>query len=377
MVNLLEAMLSGGKLKRQDTTHLSVPRRPLPTNPRQLMELFGAMGVAATFQGLIRGVELKGADPHQIAFIALGRWPTTAELAALEDPYEPKPHLFGLLRSDEFRAHFIRRICDGFPERQRILFVRIPRSAGQNVLTTIDLKHPLLPADFAAPRYRNPVTLATTLGHVFSRLAASNALAMSQPHMSAFTDIPESRISGPDPLAWGTISPACRLNDLLFAIMRDPTDRAMGQINALLGAYNTAQLPVPPDIMARMDLAGRSPRLTDWRALGCAILAETLLPNPICHALGDGTAEGALQACARSPIRLVALDQYKAWGRGALDSMPADPVPAAETILRAEDLSAADRDIIQAATIQDRILYARFTERLKAAQLPAIPGRQL
>jgi hypothetical protein len=377
MVNLLEAMLSGGKIKRQDETHLSVQKRPLPTNPRQLMELFGAMGVAATFQGVGRSLEMKGADPHQIAFIALGRWPSTAEIAAFDDPYQPKPHLFSLLRSDEFRAHFIHRICEAFPERQRLLFVQIPRSAGQNVLDAIDTKHPLLPSDFSATRFRDPVTLATTLGHIFSRLASSNALALAQPHLSTFIDIPETRTIGPDPLIWRAFTPPCRVNDLLFAIMRDPAARALGQINALLGAYAADERPVPPALKARMDLAGRPPRPADWRLLGRAILTETLLRNPICHALGDGTADGAMQACARSPIRLVALEHYKAWGRAALDSMPADPVPPAGNILRAEDLSSADRAAIDAATSQDRIFYARFMERLKAAQLPAIPGRQL
>ena len=377
MVNLLEAMLSGGQIKRQDTTHLSVQKRPLPTNPRQLMEVFGAMGVAATFQGLVRSLELKGADPHQIAFIVLGRWPTTAEIAAFDDPYLPKPHLFGLLRSDEFRAHFVRRICEAFPERQRLLFVQIPRSAGQNVLNAIDARHPLLLNDFTAGRYREAATLATTLGHIFSRLAASNALAIAQPNLSAFIDLPETRTIGPDPLAWRVFTPVCRFNDLLFAIMRDPTARALGQINALLTGYHSGERTAPAALTARLDLAGRPPRLADWRQLGRAILAETLLKNPICHALGDGTAEGALQACARSPIRLVAIEHYKAWGRAALDSMPTDPQPAAEIVLRAEDLSPADRLVIDAATSQDRIFYDRFSERLKAAQLPAIAGRQL
>jgi hypothetical protein len=377
MVNLLEALLSSGKLKRQDGTHLTIQRRPLPTSPRQLMELFGAMGVAATFQGLIRGLDIKGATAHQITYIVLGRWPTSAEIATFADPYETKPHLFGLLRSDEFRANFVHRMCEAFPERHRLLFVQIPRSAGQTVIATMDGRHPLLPNGFTDSRFRNPAALAETLGRVFSRLAASNALAIAQPQLSAFLDVPDTKALGPDPLAWRISAAPCRLTDLLFAIMRDPESRALGQVNALLAACHAGEAGIPATIKARLDPAARRPRLADWRQFGSDILAETILRNPICHALGDGTADGAMQACARSPLHLVAIEQFKAWARSALDATPPDPAAPTEPCIRKDSLTRTERDIIDGATSQDRMFYARFAARLKATELPAVLAREI
>ena len=377
MANLLETMLSSGKLKRQDSTHLTVPRRPMPARPRQLLELFGAMGVAATFQGMSRGLQLKDVDPHQTVFATLGRWPTNAEIADFPEPYEARPHLTALIRSREFRSHIVRLAMDGFPERHRILFVQIPRSAGENVLTAIDGRHPLLPTDLATPRYNNPATLVEALGHVFSRLAASNALALAQPAMAIFVDQAPHSAKGPDPIAWRTSAPPCRSGDLLFAIMRDPLSRALSQINALMAAIHAGDLPLPATLAATLGADAKRPRLSDWRQPARDILADTLLPNPICHALGDGTVDGALQACARSPIRLVAIEQYRAWARSALDSTPPDHKSLAEICLRPEDLTPRDRDIIAAATRHDQIIYDRFTKRIKATGLPAIPGREL
>jgi hypothetical protein len=345
-----------------------------------LLELFAAMGTTASFQALQRSIDFAGADPLTMTFTVLGRWPTHEEAAAFRSPYPAWQHMHALLRSDEFRALLPRRTCEAFPERKRILFVRMPRSAGAHVIATLDGKHPMLPLDLAHGRYRDPTLLAQTLGHVFARMNNSNALAMVQDSMAAFVDEPQNQLTGPDPLAWHAGPPPCRSGDVLFAIIRDPAERAMSQVNATLRALRGGQ-DVAPALIARLgdrleqDRAAMSP--AKWRDIGRVLLAARLARNPVCHALGDGTAEGALRACARAPVTLVPPSGYRIWGRSTLDTIPPDPAPPEPALLRAEDLTQPDRDHIAAATQEDRLVFDRLMARLKLTELPAAPGREL
>lgn len=381
MANLLEGMLSGGEVKRKDNRHLNIVIRPLPVRPRQLFELLGALGLTATFPGLLRSVELKHADPHQVHFVALGRWPTLAEVAALPEPYHPGPHLIALIRGQEFRTHFVRRACEAFAERKRLLFVRIPRSGGASVLAMLDGRHPMLPLDLTAKRFDDPALLMQTMGSVLSRTAIGNTLALAHTRMSPFLDPPIEPRSGrrqdDDPFTWGAALPPARVEDTLFTVLREPQARAFGQINALLRGWQSGERNVPPEIAARLGGAAKRPRPQDLRQLGCEILAGTLLRNPICNALADGTAEGALLACSRSPIQLVQLEQLNQWSRSALENMASDSVAVSEPILRRQDLGSAAAAALEEATREDQIFYARFIKRVKETQLPVVRGRDV
>ncbi len=377
MANLLESMLAGGKVKRQDDKHLDIVQRPPPVRPRQLFELLGALGRNATFPALLRAVELREGDPHNIAFVVLGRWLTPQEVAALPDPYRAGPHLTGLIRSMEFRAHLARRACESFPERKRLLFVRVPRSGGQSVLSMLDNRHPLLPLDLTAPSYNDPVTLMEALGRVFMRTATSNKLALTHTRMAPFLDTPGARPNVDDPFAWRMSLPPARVEDTLFAVLRDPQARALGQVNALLSAWQSGERDVPAKVATRVSGPIKRARAADWRRLGREILAETVLQNPICHALGDGTDEGARQACSRSPLQLVALEQLNTWSRTELENMASDPEPASEPILRRQDLGAAEVAALEAATREDQSYYDRFVKYIKSKQLPVVRARDI
>ena len=416
MASLLGIMLSGGKVKRQYDRHLNIATRPLPTRPRQLFELLGALGLNATFPGLLRSVEIRRADPQQIVFIALGRWPTLAEIEAFPDPYNPGLHLVALIRSHEFRAQFVHNACDAFAERKRLLYVRIPRSGGASVLNMLDSRHPLLPLDLTAQRFNDPVLLIQTMGQVLSRMATSKHLALAHTTMAPFLRRAKGRgapgsarsggtgpggrgpggtgpgggeaggaeaghteagPAGDDPFGWRGPLPPCRVEDTFFTVLREPQARALGQINALLSAWQSGEQAVPAPVLARLDKPAKRARPGDWRQLGRDILADTVLPNPVCHALGDGTAEGTLVACSRSPLQLVQLEQLNLWSRTELENMSSDSVAASEPILRRQDLAAGEVAALEEATEQDQIIYQRFIARLKETDLPVTLARDI
>lgn len=376
MASLIENLI-GNALSRPDEKRLAITRRPLPNRPRGLFELFSAMGTTATFDGLRRALEFGAADIRDITALVLNRWPTAAEIAEARAPFAAWPHMAGLLRSEEFRRHIVRRVCDAFPERRRLLCVQVPRTANRHILNALDGKHPLLPLDLSDRRYASPETLAPELGRILSRVNASNSLAVALPSLGAFIDTAPSRQRAHDPLGWEEPVAPFRAGDLLFCIVREPQSRALSQVNGMI-----ATLRSDPEAAARSPLAremGPLPppdRIPAWRQFGRALLAS-VARNPVCHALADGTSAAALVAAQRAPLHLVPLNTYMVWARGAFDLVPPEPPPPTERVLAEDDLTAADRDTIAEATAEDRVIHDRLVARTRELSVPGMLGHSL
>jgi hypothetical protein len=380
MAFLIDSLI-GNPVQRHDERRLSITKRPLPQRPRDFFELFAAMGANATIEGLFRGVDLKGADPRLVFFMILERWPANEELAALETPYRAPAHIRALLRTAEFRTPICRRLCEVFQERQRLLYVRIPRCAGQHVMAMMEGKHPVVPLDFGTPKFKDPDLIVRTLGALLGLFGNSRTLVVVQPHIAAFLAPPARQVVGEDPLHWELSQPPCRATDRLFAIIRPPEDILLSQVNALLTAL---RLPPagnePADVAAaRIHHAPLPPsdQLAQWKQLGQRLLAGIEASNPICTALGDGTAESALATCVRSPIELVGLDGYSGWARRAFDAAPPDPINVSSVILQREDLTPEEAARLADLTSEDRIFYERFAKRCAIEGLPNVKGFDL
>jgi hypothetical protein len=259
--------------------------------------------------------------------------------------------------------------------------VRIPSSAGRRVVATIDSKHPILPNDLNDRRYNEPAALAKTLGTMFGRMNISNAVAMIHTTMAPFFEEPENTPADQDPLAWHVPGVPCRTGDLLFAMIRDPVERALAFVNQAVADFQvgTARLPEP----VHASYAGLTEQeraalpIEDRQAIARALLQGALYKNPICHALGDGTAKATIESCRCAPINLVPPAKFSIWGRTALDVIPPEPPMPPEIILRQEDLTPSNLDAIAAATREDQTFYDRFKARHASLGLPAILGREL
>jgi hypothetical protein len=380
MAFLIDSLI-GNPVQRKDDRRLTITRRPLPQRPRDFFELFAAMGANATIEGLFRGVDLKGADPRLIFFMVLDRWPTAEELAAVETPYRAGPHIRALMRTAEFRTPICRRLLEVFQERQRLLYIRIPRCAGEHVMAMMDRKHPVVPLDLGTAKYRDVDLVTRTLGALLGLFGNSRSLVVVQPNIAPFLAPPSHQGVGEDPLHWELAQSPCRSTDRLFAIVRPPEEIVLSHVNGLLTMLRQPPLEdEPAHIAAVRKQYGELPapdKASEWKQLGRRILARTEIRNPICTALGDGTAENALATCRRSPIELVGLDGYAEWGRRAFDNAPPDPINVSTPILRRDDLTQVDAAHLADLTSEDRVLYARFAERCAVVDLPHVKGYDL
>ncbi|MEJ0048798.1 MAG: hypothetical protein WDN04_23855 [Rhodospirillales bacterium] len=239
----------------------------------------------------------------------------------------------------------------------------------------------MLPLDLGTRPFREAAVLVPLLGALLSRFATSRTLVVVQPHIAAFLEPPAHRVTGDDPLHWDLAQPPCRAIDRLFAVIRPPEDILLSQANALLTALRAAASDdEPAAVTAEREHYGKLPapdQAAQWKALGKRVLARVETRNPLCSALGDGTAEGALAVCARSPLELVGLHGYAEWARGAFDSAPPDPVNVSARILLREDLGPEDLAHLEALTSEDRVLYDRYARKSAAVGLANVKACEI
>ena len=115
----------------------------------------------------------------------------------------------------------------------------------------------------------------------------------------------------------------------------------------------------------------------DPSAMAGRILAQWPARNPICTALGDGTAEGALALCRVANVALVRIDHATSWLHTALGCEPLPASDVSRPIVRLEDLSAEDRAEVAARSAEDRVFYDKFAAAFDKGGVTAIGGAKL
>ena len=383
MASLIETLI-GGSIVRKDDKRIAPTRRPLPERPRELLDVFSAMGGEASMANLGRSLELQGATARWLIAVVLNRWPTIAELQAQPEPYDARRHLSELIVGTEFRSLLAQRILNAFPEKRRMLFVRVPHCAGEHFLQLAQTMHPVFPNRLANPRGNAPRDYFATLGQHMGRYLHTRSVMLVQPRMVPFykpaiqaaPDNTEADPQAGESLPWTMTSPPYRPSDRLFTIVRDPDEIILGQVNRIAAALQQSpEHDKPPVGWWRKRLATTG--ATDPKATARRVLALFPHANPICQALGDGTFSGALEACLITGVEIADLSRYDEWIVRTWDTKPEPAAPRPEPILARVDLTADDQARLATLTDQDRPLYARIRNAIDGATTSAVSGLRI
>ena len=363
MPSMIENLIGSG-VRRRDEKRLLPTRRPLPLRTRDLFELFAALGSAASMKSLMMSADFREAESRNLTFIALGRWPTADELQHQADPYEVGPHLRALILGQEFRDSLFRRICDAYAERQRLFYIRIPRCAGRHFLSTTAPMHPLFDFDLATWRRGEGPEFTAALGTYLARFNATKTIMAAIPSQLAVTYAPSPLHQQGTPFPWHLNPPPYRAGDRLFAILREPRSLILSLVNA-----QAEQLTEGPAADTAKYLKQHARHL----------LRDLPHRNPICTALADGTASGALDLCRLTDIELADLTRYAAWIRYTWDTDAEPPVNASTPLLTIDDLDAEEISHLDALVAEDLVFYQRVSTALgKLGEFQtAVRGRHL
>ena len=384
MPSMIESLI-GGAAARPDEKRVVPSRRPMPTRPRDLFEILVSLGPEASLTSFFMATQFPAAEPRLLTYIALNRWITQAEFAALPEPYNAQNHMRELLTSPEFRAGLVRRICDAYPERPRLCFVRVPRCAGEHFLAMAAAMHPIAPPDLAATRRGANAPFIRVLGGFLARFTLTRTILLVQPALAPFI---QANVPPPDDtyaksgLRWDLNPPPRRIGDRLFAILREPRSLILSEVNATLDALlqpATADSPAIAVWRTRLpqDPAGLDP--AGLKRIARKILRLLPTRNPICHALADGTAAAAFTAVRLQDVELADLSHYPDWTKYTWDVEPEPPSNTSTPHLTLADLTPGECHYLDSLIAEDLRFYAPFKTALdKLAGLKSsIRGRDL
>jgi hypothetical protein len=274
--------------------------------PRSGRDLFEAMRVYDPDQGLGKFVErldMAGVSPRQVFYSVFGRLPS-AQASRPQPGYNPRGNLRYLLQGEEFQKRLMVRVLESYPEKQRLLFVHVPKCAGSD-LTSILMKQT------AALNFR---LTERTWFSADKMLAAIRALVENL----AYAD--NIFVHGHVTLKQYMTSGLVRIGDRTFSIVRNPLDMVVSKLNYMLTRFSKDPELKAPDTQGwlpfvSVDKVRLAITSGDYRDVALEMLfAPGLVEgNPVCTYLGEGNAESALELCARADVEISHVDRYDEW----------------------------------------------------------------
>ena len=330
---------------------------PFPRNTRDFFLMFREYKPEEGLDDLLDRIDFSGVSPRHIYFSVLGRVPESAKATVGGPRYDPRQHMKLAILSKEFRGKLIRLFLAAFPERQREIFVHIPKAAGTDLTRRLSNRfgsvNELMQHETLVP----PEELFNHLRRVVIEDQETAPIL----------------VTGHIPLLWYLNNELIRPTDQIFTIIRDPASRVLSSINYVLTQFledrelrsadtrewaSFLQIPqaINPDINAE-----------ELIALGRRILYQLkIVPkNAMCVHLGGGDAESALDAMVRSNIEVTDMTHYEDWlrWRWAI-TFEGKRENESLKVMTWDKFGTEDLQYIEQINDQDQIIYDRIIAAL-------------
>jgi hypothetical protein len=276
--------------------------------PRRLRETFQLLAMyddEAGLPPLLDQIDWRGVTPRQIYAAFLDRLPESAAVAAVPDDYVPRNHAEGAITSQEFRDNVVTRLLAAFPEKRRLLSVFVPYTADADLRARLSADNAWVDKDFAD-------------GALFPR----EALFAHLRRFARYTTLSENVLVTGFSLSHLISAGLYRFGDRLFCVVRHPFELVLGacyEILALLQRAGPGE-ETHPALAPWLEILGRDRLETDASREEIRRLCVRMLSAPgmlrgdtLCHAIGEGNADSAMELMARCELEIVPLQRYAAW----------------------------------------------------------------
>ena len=151
-------------------------RYAFPTTHAALFEMMKAIPSEGGLQKWANRFDWRGQSVAQIYQTVLARPQQEDEKRNSVGLMEPKAAFLTALQSAEFQTTTIRRICNAFPERQRLFFVHIPKCAGNTFSNGIAQRVSTFQFTLEDMSWVLPLEVIDNLSLASSKMAGSSSL---------------------------------------------------------------------------------------------------------------------------------------------------------------------------------------------------------
>lgn len=347
-------------------------RLPVPASPRELLLALGEMPAEFTLDAFLDRFDFAGVAPHQVIYSALGRLPDSAQAAHALPGYDARRHLGELLLGTEFQGRMIVQTLHAFPEKKRAFFVHVPKCAGTDLMTHLQVRHSGLCLEqyMMSPHYLPPLKMLWQLRAIVSKRSEADSIA----------------VMGHIRLATMMAKEVIRFGDPVFSVIREPVDMALSVVNYGLTMMAMAPQKRPMVLRRFADLIGLKPDRhgVPDRAEECKALARRWLHDPqvlphnlLCHYLGQGTFDSALELTARANVELTTVTRYDAWLQTRWGVARSARANESGKYLARADLGENDLAYLNDITREDARFYQLVDTRLAASGSNSLFAPQL
>ncbi|WP_210208772.1 hypothetical protein [Roseiarcus fermentans] len=299
--------------------------------PKTMRELFDAMSDVApdeSVETFIGRFDWSDENVQHIYHTFFGRLPESASVVASSGKLNRRAHALASLQSGEFRNNIVEMLLRAYPEKQRLIHIHIPKTAGTDFREKLVNHLPYIHYNHSRPE-TTPDKLLAHLAETARRAQRANEIVASG-HVS---------------LAWYVDKRLCRANDRIFTVVRDPRKSILSLINYYLRRVKEDPECKWPDTQSYASYLGvssfdRNMDVEARRELGREMLRNKgmMIQNLPRHMLGRGNFDSAVDLIIRTNIEIVPIEMYKSWllEQWGIDSETR--ANASPQLLRMEDL---------------------------------------
>jgi hypothetical protein len=336
-----------------------------PTSIRETLEFLQFYRKEVGLQPLLDAAQEKEWTPRQIYFAVHGRPPDSLDTVLNIKEHKIHNLLIAALYSDEFRQQHPVNILRGFPEKQRVFFVHVPRTVGPDLDNHLTSRYPTLNTRLSQADRVSPEEFLLSLKHFALEVAQSDTIFITgNNRLSTYA-------------GWNVL----RLEDRVFSVLCDPVKQVISQLNHVLTRIFSEKSPAAPDTLGwrhefGVDHSIREPSPELVRDLAHRVLRHpgVVNRNVACHYLGNGTYESALECVAIHNVELVDSSTYATWCREQWNIERFHHADESKNYLSASDLSAPDMEYLIEQTREDGLLHNQLTAALRATGESAVTG---
>jgi hypothetical protein len=344
-------------------------RVPAPKNSRELFRLFSLYDKEIGISGFADRINFENVTSSQLYFSILRRPPETRHLVGQDNLFcDPKQRFCEMICSDEFQSRVIHLLLESFPEKRRLFCIHIPKSAGSHFFARIAPLYPCINKLIDVPDWTSKQELMEILSG-FASIVDFFDFLIVQGHFS---------------LNYVTKEAGVRFGDEIFAVLRDPVMSVVSMANYVASRLMADPMGTYPDTRQWLDELGMECLPKDrsdasMRAVALAALCDDRIAhvNPICHYLGDGTSESAIDSIVVNNVELTDTLRYDRWLETRWNVCAGSRLNQSLPILSRDDVIPRLRDRVHYLCSEDFKVFEAVTSLLDTRDTVSIKGHDL